>query len=230
MQFKRLTILAACLFLLSVSAKAQQPPPPNSPRPGDAIKGILDLSDQQLQQLTDLRNSFQQKMRGFGDQLRTLEQKKRELLQSTNPDATALGNLLIQEQGLHRQLQDANKSYHDSALALERLFGESRVRDEESCEFGRNLLGGVLSRLAEIDAVIERTAPLWPSDQLAPVDRNILRLAIRESMVDNLTPVGAAINEAVELAKKYGSENSGRFINGVLGSVSAAKAAAQEGN
>ena len=118
MQSKRLTILAACLFLLSASAKAQQTPPPNPPRPGDAIKSILDLSDQQLQQLTDLRNSFQQKMRGFGEQLRTLEQKIRELLQSSSPDATALGNLLIQEQNLRKQMQEAAKAYRDSALAL----------------------------------------------------------------------------------------------------------------
>src|SRR3990172_9513651 len=117
MQFKRLAILAACLFLLSVSARAQQPPPPNPPRPGDAIKNILDLSDQQLQQLTELRNSFMQRMRDFGSQLRTLEQKKRELLQSANPDAAALGNLLIQEQNLHHQIQAASKPYHHSALA-----------------------------------------------------------------------------------------------------------------
>ena len=64
-------------------------------------------------------------------------------------------------------------------------------------------------------SVIERTAPAWPTEQLSPVDRNILRIAIREFLVDNLTPVGAAINEAVELAKKYGSESSGRFVNGV---------------
>lgn len=118
MQLKRLTILTAGALLLSASARAQQPPPPNPPRPGDAIKNILDLSDQQLQQLTDLRNSFQQKMRGFGDQLRTLEQKIRELLQASNPDATALGNLLIQEHNLRQQMQDASKAYHDSALAL----------------------------------------------------------------------------------------------------------------
>src|SRR3989338_2162817 len=120
MQFKRLTILAACLFLLSVSARAQQPPPPNPPRPGDAIKGILDLSDQQLQQLTDLRNSFQQ--------------KKRELLQSANPDAAALGNLLIQEQNLHNQMQAANKSYHDSALGLLTSTQKQKRSEEHTSE------------------------------------------------------------------------------------------------
>jgi N utilization substance protein B len=78
----------------------------------------------------------------------------------------------------------------------------------------------VVERRAEIDAVIERTAPLWPAEQLAPVDRNILRIAIREFLVDNLTPVRAAINEAVELAKSFGSDSSPKFVNGVLGSLS----------
>lgn len=118
MRLKRLTISAAGVLLLSASVRAQQPPPPNPPRPGDAIKSILDLSDQQLQQLTDLRNSFQQKMRGLGEPFRTIEQKIRELLQSSTPDATALGNLLLQEQNLRQQMQEAAKAYRDSALGL----------------------------------------------------------------------------------------------------------------
>ncbi|MPZ48383.1 MAG: transcription antitermination factor NusB [Dehalococcoidia bacterium] len=109
---------------------------------------------------------------------------------------------------------------HEPAEALERLIVEMRLRDELA-EFARLLLTGVLDRRAEIDAMIGRTAPAWPTQQLAAVDRNILRIAIRECIVDNLTPVGAAINEAVELAKKYGSDSSSKFINGVLGSVSA---------
>ena len=103
--------------------------------------------------------------------------------------------------------------------------------DEEQAEFARELLQGVLEHRPEIDALIEKTAPQWPAAQLAAIDRNLLRLAIREFLVDNLTPAGAAINEAIELAKKYGSDSSSRFINGVLGSVSAAsKAAPQEGD
>jgi N utilization substance protein B len=82
----------------------------------------------------------------------------------------------------------------------------------------------VLARLVEhrerIDEVIGKAAPAWPVTQLAPVDRNVLRLAILEILINNRTPVRAAINEAVELAKSFGSDNSGRFVNGVLGSVS----------
>lgn len=122
MQLRLTMILPACLLFLSVWARAQQAPPPNPPGPppgpGDAIRNILDLSAQQLQQLTDLRNSFQQKTRDLANQIRTLEQKKNDLLQSSNPNPTELGNLLIQEQSLRKQIQDAAKSYHDAALAL----------------------------------------------------------------------------------------------------------------
>jgi N utilization substance protein B len=116
-------------------------------------------------------------------------------------------------------LYEADVAGHESAGTLERLIDEERL-SAPAARFARNLLTGVIDHRDEIDATIERTAPLWPADQLAPVDRNILRIAIREFLVDNLTPVRAAINEAVELAKSFGSENSPRFVNGVLGSLS----------
>ena len=78
------------------------------------------------------------------------------------------------------------------------------------------------------DARIEAAATERPLDELPAVERNILRIAIRECVVDNLTPVGAAINEAVDLAKKYGSDSSGRFVNGVLGTISAGPPPATE--
>jgi N utilization substance protein B len=125
-------------------------------------------------------------------------------------------------------LYEMDVAAHDPNAVLERLIQERRLKDDLP-DFARTLLGGVLEKRAEIDAVIERTAPLWPADQLSPVDRNVLRVAIREFLVDNLTPVGAAINEAVEMAKKFGSESSGRFINGVLGTLAPDEAAVQEG-
>jgi N utilization substance protein B len=127
-------------------------------------------------------------------------------------------------------LYEMDVAAHDPTEALSRLLSEHRMQNEAAA-FARTLLSGVLERRAEIDALIEATAPQWPAQQLAPIDRNILRIAIREFLIDNLTPVGAAINEAVELAKKYGSESSGKFINGVLGSLSSPdRAVAQEGN
>lgn len=87
-------------------------------------------------------------------------------------------------------------------------------------KFALELVQGVLQHRAQIDKVITDTAPAFPLDQLAVVDRNILRVAIYEILLDNRVPMRAAINEAVELAKEYGGENSPKFINGVLGSVS----------
>jgi N utilization substance protein B len=71
----------------------------------------------------------------------------------------------------------------------------------------------------ELDALIGRYAPEWPVEQIALIDRNILRLAIFEILLQDDTPVKVAINEAVELAKEFGSDSSGRFVNGVLGSL-----------
>jgi N utilization substance protein B len=86
--------------------------------------------------------------------------------------------------------------------------------------FALELAEGVLANRDRIDQVIRETAPAFPIDQIAVVDRNILRLAIYEILIDNKVPMRAAINEAIELAKEYGGENSPKFINGVLGSVS----------
>lgn len=119
-----------------------------------------------------------------------------------------------------QSLYEMDVAGHESRPTLDRLIEEESL-DAQSAAFARVLLRGVLEHRSEIDQVIEETAPLWPAEQLAPIDRNILRLAIREFLIDNLTPVRAAINEAVELAKAYGSDNSPKFVNGVLGSVSA---------
>jgi N utilization substance protein B len=128
-----------------------------------------------------------------------------------------------------QSLYEMDVAAHDPSESLERLIVQHKAKEALS-DFARSLLKGVLDNRERIDALIEEAAPAWPAAQLSPVDRNILRIAIREFLVDNLTPVGAAINEAVELAKKYGSESSGKFINGVLGSISAPnRAGVQEG-
>jgi|TARA_Y100000294_G_C8536715_1_gene329381 N utilization substance protein B len=86
-------------------------------------------------------------------------------------------------------------------------------------EFLQGLSRGVLEKLPEIDKIISGFAPSWPMNQMAVVDRNLLRMAIYEMVMDNETPPKVAINEAVELAKVFGSESSPKFVNGVLGSV-----------
>lgn len=83
------------------------------------------------------------------------------------------------------------------------------------------LLDGVLGKQPELDQVIEKAAPEWPIDRISPVDRNILRLGLYELLFADRkeVPAKVAINEAIELAKQFGGENSSRFVNGVLGAV-----------
>jgi N utilization substance protein B len=116
-------------------------------------------------------------------------------------------------------LYEADVSKHDASAALERHVVNERLTDEQAV-FARELLAGVLEHRAALDDVIGQAATQWPVDQLSAIDRNVLRLAIREILMNNGAPIRAAINEAVELAKTYGSDSSPRFVNGVLGSVS----------
>jgi N utilization substance protein B len=85
--------------------------------------------------------------------------------------------------------------------------------------FTRELIKGVAEHLPEIDEIIVRTAPEWPLDQISSVDRSVLRLGIYELEFLKEVPPKVAINEAVELAKTFGGETSGKFVNGVLGTL-----------
>ena len=95
---------------------------------------------------------------------------------------------------------------------------------EENREFARRLVQGVVHDKGEIDARIAAAAPQWPIDQIAHVDKNVLRLAIYELMFeDKSVPPKVAISEAIELARLLGSGTSPKFVNGVLGAVMAVK-------
>lgn len=109
---------------------------------------------------------------------------------------------------------------HDREEVLGRRT-EEESPEEEAVAFVKDLVEGVLGNKEEIDKVIERYAPAWPVAQMALIDRNILRLAIFEILFNNKVPVKVVINEAVELAKTFGGDNTPKFINGVLGTVSA---------
>ncbi len=109
---------------------------------------------------------------------------------------------------------------HDPVESLAHLQQETAL-SKETAQFARELIEGVVKYKKKLDDQIHRFAPAWPVEQLAVIDRNILRLAIFEILIDNRIPVKVAINEAIELAKHFGSENSSKFINGVLGAVSA---------
>lgn len=90
---------------------------------------------------------------------------------------------------------------------------------QEALSFSEELVKGVLQHKSELDALIKKFAPAFPVEQMSIIDRNILRLAIFEILFNDKTPFKVAINEAVELAKKFGSDSSPRLINGVLGSI-----------
>lgn len=113
-----------------------------------------------------------------------------------------------------RSLEDA---LQQRTVALEEETGE--VMDSESLDFILGLLRGTLSERELIDLRIGEVAPAFPVHQLAPTDRVALEIGSFELLFDRNLPVRVAINEAVELAKIYGGEHSGSFVNGVLGTI-----------
>ena len=108
---------------------------------------------------------------------------------------------------------------HEAEEVITHLLADEEL-SEENAAFVRELVNGVIQNRAKIDRNIKNFAPGWPVEQISVVDRNILRLAIFEILLNNKVPVKVAINEAVELAKTFGGDSSSRFVNGVLGSVS----------
>ena len=91
----------------------------------------------------------------------------------------------------------------------------------EDASFVWGIVQGIVGRLKKIDAIIEKGAPEWPIEQIAFIDRNVLRIGIYELLFANReeVPPKVAINESIELAKTFGGESSGKFINGVLGTI-----------
>ncbi|NOH03339.1 MAG: transcription antitermination factor NusB [Chloroflexi bacterium] len=96
---------------------------------------------------------------------------------------------------------------------------EDTALSDDLAEFARQIIFGVLPIRHELDQVIARYAPEWPLDQIAAIDRNILRIACWKFAISRETPIKVAINEAVELAKIFGSDSTSRFVNGVLGTL-----------
>jgi transcription antitermination protein NusB len=107
---------------------------------------------------------------------------------------------------------------HEPADTVTRWATEHKASGA-TADFARDLVTGVLQEREELDTLLQGSAPLFPVPRIAPVDRAVLRLAIYELLHVPATPPKVAINEAVELAKEYGGDNSGRFVNGVLGDV-----------
>lgn len=103
---------------------------------------------------------------------------------------------------------------------LERNIGEFAPGLEDD-KFVRELIKGILENKEKIDEIIIKTAPEWPLEQINLIDRNVLRLGIYELLFGKReeVPPKVAINEAIELAKSFGGETSGKFVNGVLGTI-----------
>jgi transcription antitermination protein NusB len=124
-------------------------------------------------------------------------------------------------------LYEMDQGHHPPSQVLERLaegFGEAASSPypaeilRDATGYAQELVRGVLANRADIDGLIQLRAPLWPLAQMSAVDRNVLRIGLYESLYSNAkVPLRTAINEAVELAKLFGSETSAKFVNGVLG-------------
>ena len=115
-------------------------------------------------------------------------------------------------------LYEVDMAKHPPADVFRSRLEESPLSDELA-EFARQIIFGVLPRTTDLDQLIAKYAPEWPFDQVAAIDRNILRIALWEFAVFHETPIKVAINEAVELAKEFGSDSAPRFVNGVLGAL-----------
>jgi transcription antitermination protein NusB len=115
-------------------------------------------------------------------------------------------------------LYEIDTTHHPAGTVLDQRLAEDPLPDDGEA-FARELITGVMKHQAELDELIQRYAPEWPVDQMAVVDRNVLRIAIYEFLISKATPIKVAINEAVELAKLFGSDSAPRFVNGVLGAL-----------
>ena len=118
--------------------------------------------------------------------------------------------------------QDFRRSAGDKNFDLEGVLRRNINRYEatvDDTEFIERLVSGVAAHEKDLDATLQPVAPEWPIDQIARMDRVVLRMGLYELMYMPKVPPKVVINEAVELAKAFGSENSSKFINGVLGTI-----------
>jgi N utilization substance protein B len=117
-------------------------------------------------------------------------------------------------------LYEIDCTHHAPGTVLSQRMQDAALKPEGEA-FARTLVTGVVEHCHRLDALIQQHAPEWPIEQLAAIDRNVLRIAIYEFVVAGITPTRVAINEAIELAKQFGSDSAARFVNGVLGALAA---------
>lgn len=116
-------------------------------------------------------------------------------------------------------LYEVDLTGHAPGTVLSERLEDGERMEQSLVEFTHQIIFGVIPIAEKLDQFIAQHAPEWPMDQVAVVDRNILRIALWEFAVAGCTPVKVAINEAIELSKLYGSDSTPRFVNGVLGSL-----------
>lgn len=112
--------------------------------------------------------------------------------------------------------------FHDGEQGTEAIIErnlEEFAPDFDEKDFAKRLIEGVIEQKTDIDATITTFAPDWPLPKITLVDRNVLRIGTYELIFDQTIPSKVAINEAIELAKTFGGESSGKFVNGVLGAI-----------
>jgi N utilization substance protein B len=116
---------------------------------------------------------------------------------------------------------DFNSSTQKDTLSSLKRNTEEFASGADETDFMEDILKGVIKKQKELDTVIEKAAPEWPIDKISPIDRNVLRIGLFELLFGdrNQVPPKVAINEAIELAKNFGGDASGKFVNGVLGAV-----------
>ena len=124
-------------------------------------------------------------------------------------------------------LYEIDVSAHPLGSVIQERLEDGEL-EPELVEFTRQIVQGVAPMFRTLDHFIAEHAPEWPLDQVAIIDRNILRIALWEFAVYGKTPIKVVINEAVELAKEYGSESTPRFVNGVLGSLASRQSEIQD--
>lgn len=118
-----------------------------------------------------------------------------------------------------KALYEIDSVHHPVDEVLAHHLNYEKDLGDDAVNLFQTLVRGTLEHTESLDILIAEYAPEWPVDQLAVIDRNILRISLWEFYVASITPLKVSINEAVELAKRYGSDSAPRFINGVLGAL-----------
>lgn len=129
-----------------------------------------------------------------------------------------LGRIVAMQTLYEYDFRQGDQAAIDLAPILERNLDEFRSSIDDT-NFVEDVVEGVHTNVPKLDAIIAPAAPEWPVEQIAKIDKTILRIGVYELIIKRDVPPKVAINEAVELAKTFGGENSSKFVNGVLGTI-----------